>query len=56
MQNKEIFYLVFIYKWQTREYLLVELTGCRFWLDKKPYPKELIEIFANYFSRFQGST
>lgn len=38
------------------EYLLVELTGCRFWLDKKPYPKELIEIFANYFSRFQGST
>lgn len=30
--------------------LLTELSGCRFWRDKKPYPKELIEIFAEYFS------
>lgn len=26
--------------------LLVEMTGCPLWVDKKPYPKELIGIFA----------
>ncbi len=31
--------------------ILTQLTGCQFWRDKKPYPKELIEIFADYFSQ-----
>ncbi|MCI8599769.1 MAG: hypothetical protein HFJ10_15245 [Lachnospiraceae bacterium] len=31
--------------------ILVQLTGCQFWQDKKPYPKELIEIFADYFTQ-----
>lgn len=31
--------------------ILVELSGCQFWRDKKPYPKELIEIFAEHFLR-----
>lgn len=31
--------------------VLAELTGCEFWNNKKPYPKELIEIFAEYFTQ-----
>lgn len=29
--------------------LLAEMGGGPFWHDKKPYPKEMIEIFAYYF-------
>ena len=31
--------------------ILIQLTGCQFWQDKKPYPKELIEIFADYYTQ-----
>jgi hypothetical protein len=31
------------------EDLLTELTGSDFWMNKKPYPKEMIEVFADYF-------
>lgn len=31
--------------------ILVEISGCGFWKDKKPYPKELIEIFAEHFAK-----
>ncbi len=30
--------------------LVEELTGCRFWHDNIPYPRELIEIFAIYLN------
>lgn len=30
--------------------ILEQLTGCRFWHDNIPYPRELIEIFAIYLN------
>ena len=36
--------------------LLAEMGGGPFWNDKRPYPKEMIEIFASYLKSYLQET